>query len=171
MNLPVRRTSSPSHGATRRTGSPSYKLRMVSSILPLALVAYADSRSGKSNSRKACGSAFFFKTFWQVNQALDRADSPGRAGAAYQPLVPPTIRATKYMEVFKKGVGWDQRPPRAPAHWVAVDDRLWMSFQDHRWIGKSRCTEQENLVSQNRMIRTFGAALSRRDAGKKHEYG
>ena len=36
MNLPVRRTSSPSHGATRRTGSPSYKLRMVSSILPLA---------------------------------------------------------------------------------------------------------------------------------------
>ena len=38
VNLPVRRTSSPSHGATRRTGSPSYKLRMVSSILPLALV-------------------------------------------------------------------------------------------------------------------------------------
>ncbi len=31
--LEVRRT----HGATRRTGSPSYKLRMVSSILPLAL--------------------------------------------------------------------------------------------------------------------------------------
>ena len=38
MNLPVRRTSSPSPGATRRTGSPSYKLRMVSSILPLALM-------------------------------------------------------------------------------------------------------------------------------------
>ena len=51
MNLPVRRTSSPSHGATRRTsspshgatrrtGSPSYKLRMVSSILPLAYVPF-----------------------------------------------------------------------------------------------------------------------------------
>ena len=43
MNLPVRRTSSPSHGTTRRTGSPSYKLRMVSSILPVALQPHSTS--------------------------------------------------------------------------------------------------------------------------------
>lgn len=39
MDLPARRTSSPSRQLTRRTGSPSYKLGRVILFLPVALEA------------------------------------------------------------------------------------------------------------------------------------
>ena len=100
MNLPVRRTSSPSHGATRRTGSPSYKLRMVSSILPLALEPDANTfrlitRTRKSNLDGA------------LTQVLDGASV---AEAMTQPLIIRNVLLrVVYTQMIQNGgrqVGW-----------------------------------------------------------------
>ena len=72
MNLPVRRTSSPSHGATRRTGSPSYKLRMVSSILPLAL--QAPSVNSWTEGREDVSVVIEVFSFEKGGQALNSAE-------------------------------------------------------------------------------------------------